>query len=499
MRLSILTLAGLAILAGCARRETPAPHRVETPANLPDAASVITVPIAARLSDLQAEIDAQAPRHLWTINKLEPNCVPAQHVALCPFHKKDGSCGFGIRKLTVLPTLSCRIVGDVTRGPVRLTGAGETLRLVMPVHASVSARQIGHIVKQETATGDASVHADVRLSVRPDWTPIATMKIGYDWTDAPGVTLFGHRVTFTDKADQKLAGVIAKLQHDLPRQLERVGARDKVAEAWKQAFTSIQLNRDRPPVWLRVTPQSIGFGGYRVEGGDLKLTASVHALTQTFVGPRPPDPVPTPLPMLQRRVDPPALAFQMPVLADYGQLEPVLERALGKLAARGISIPKLGPVDAKFGKVTIYATDGGRLAVGVNVSAKLRSGLLGGAKGQVWLTGLPWNAPNSERIEIHDLQLNGETNRSTVNVLLLLFQTPALRETLRTALTQDFAKDYDKVLASARRAIAQKRVGDFVLSADIGAVDHGRVVPTGQGLYLPLQARGAASITYHPR
>ncbi len=482
-----LGAAILLALAGCARQPDPAPHRVDTPVRLPDAASTIVVPISARLSDLAAAIDDQVPRALWSIDRVERRCVPAQHVSV-----------FGA-KLKILPDLSCRIVGRVTRGAITLGGHGDALRLDLPVHAVVSAQNIGGILRQETATGDARVHADIHLSVRPDWTPVATMKISYDWTDAPGVTLFGKRISFTDKADARLAGVIAGLERDLPRELGKVGARDKVAAAWRQGFTSIMLNQDAPPVWLRLTPQQLGFGGYRVADGRLNLTASVLARTETFVGPRPADPVPTPLPALVRRVDSPALAFQMPVLADYRQLEPVLARALGRLARKGIVIPRLGPVDARFGTVTMYATDGGRLAVGVQVRATLQSGLFGATSGEVWLTGLPYNAPNSERIEIRDLTLTGSTDSHSVNLLLALFQTPALLDTIRNALTQDFAKDYDRILGSARGAIAERRQGDFVLAATITRVDHGRVVPTGSGLFLPLQANGTAAITYRPR
>ncbi len=477
----------LLALAGCARHPDPAPHQVDTPVRLPDAASTIVVPISARLSDLAAAIDDQVPRALWSIDRVEPRCVPAQHVSV-----------FGA-KLKVLPDLSCRIVGRVTRGRITLGGHGDTLRLDMPVHAVVSARDIGGIIKQQTATDDARVHADIHLSVRPDWTPAATMKISYDWTDAPGVTLFGKRISFTDKADAKLAGVIAGLERDLPRELGKVDARDKVAAAWRQGFTSILLNRDNPPVWLRITPQQLGFGGYRVADGRLNLTASVLARTETFVGPRPADPVPTPLPSLARRIDSPALAFQMPVLADYAQLEPVLARALGRLARKGIVIPKLGPVDARFGKVTMYATDGGRLAVGVQVRARLQSGVLGDTSGEVWLTGVPYNAPSSERIEIRDLQLTGNTDSHSVNLLLALFRTPSLLDTIRDGLTQDFAKDYARILGSARGAIKERRQGDFVLAATITRVDHGRVVPTGSGLFLPLQANGTATIAYRPR
>lgn len=334
-----LLLAPL-ILAGC-HKGTPAPHRLDTPAQLPQEASTIVVPVSARLADLERGINDALPATLWSINRLEPACVPAQRVKL-----------FG-KKLKVTPDLSCRIVGRVGHGRARLSGSGQVLKLTLPVSATISAESIGGLIKRETATGSAIVHADIRLAVRPDWTPTATAAIDYDWKDAPGVTLLGKRITFTDKADDKLKGVVAQLQRDLPRQLARLDLRGKVAAAWRQGFTSIVLNRDNPPVWLRIAPQQVAFDGYRVVGDRLELTTAARALTQTFVGNRPPDLPPTPLPPLSRDVGSPSLTFAVPVLADYHEIEPVLLRALTKLAARkNIVVPHLGRVDVHFGGVS---------------------------------------------------------------------------------------------------------------------------------------------------
>ncbi|WP_298669698.1 DUF4403 family protein [uncultured Sphingomonas sp.] len=483
-----IVIAGTVALTGCHRQPaSPPPPRLETPLRLPETPSAISVPITARLADLERTLNREMPQTLWSINRVEDKCVPAQRIAV-----------FGTR-IRITPDLRCRIVGTVRRGRVTLGGSGSTLRLTLPVRATISAEDIGGLIDRETATGAATAHADIRLDIKPDWTPTAKVSIDYDWTTPPGVTLFGKRITFVDKADGKLAEVVARLERDLPKQLRALDLRKEAAKVWPQAFTTLELNHDNPPVWLRIVPTRIGFAGYKVRGRNLELTATAEALTQTFVGDRPTDPAPTPLPDLVRQTKPPRLAFQIPVLADYAQLEPVVARALAKLAARGITIPRAGPVDARFGEVTIYATEGNRLAVGVTVDAKLKSGLIGHISGRVWLTGEPYNAANSERVEIRDLRVAANTNRDTVNLLIRLFQTPEVVEAIRESLTQDFAKDYAKVLRSARAAIAERRQGDFVLRADIGEVTHGRVIPTGQGLFMPVQAFGTASVSYRPR
>ncbi len=481
-------LLPLALMAGGCNRKTgnPAPPRVNTPAQLPKQSSTIVVPVSAPLTTLAARINAETPTRLWTIDKAEPRCVPAKRVKVLGHTVK------------VTPTLGCRIVGEVTRGPITLGGHGDVLTIRLPVRATISARNVGGIIGQETATGAAIVRATAKLSVDGNWTPIAKVDIAYDWTEEPGIDFLGQRIRFADKADAKLKGIIAKLERDLPKELAKLHTREQLAGVWRKGFTSIQLNRERPPAWMRISPRRLGFGGYRIGGGRIELELAAEALTETFVGDRPSDPVPTPLPPPAARFGPKGLRFFIPVLADFRQLEPVVQRALRKLAAKGITLTGVGPVDAKFGKVTIYATDGGRLAVGVRTEVKAKNGLLGATHGEIWLSAVPYNQPGSQVLRVRDVQIAGESDSQAVNLLFALFDDVAVQAGIRDSLTHDFARDYQKVLTAAQRAIAGHREGDFVLSADVDSVKNGPVAVTGQGLFLPVQAQGSANIRFAP-
>src|SRR3546814_5543794 len=108
--------------------------------------------------------------------------------------------------------------------------------------------------------------------------------------------------------------------------------------------------------WARITPRALSYAGYTLDGKRLRLNVTLEAATETFVGPRPADPAATPLPPMTRSSDAGRLRFFIPIVADYAQLEPVILRALVKRAARPFEVPGIGPVTARFDKVTAYGT-----------------------------------------------------------------------------------------------------------------------------------------------
>lgn len=458
-----------------------APPRADDHIVVPPQTSIIAVPISAPLNELSKGLEKAIPRALWTIDKADQVCVAPKKVKVLFAKIKT-------------PAIKCRIVGQVTRGPLSLSGSGRTLVVVMPLHAVISARDIGGILKRETANADARVRAVIQLDVNSDWSPRGTVSISYDWTDAPHVDFLGQRIEFTSKADTKLKGVIANLERTLPRELRKLSVRDRVAEAWKAAFTSLDLNQANPPVWMRITPRKLKYGGYAVHGGQLVLPLGMTALTETYVGPRPPDPPATPLPPFERLTEPAGIVrFAIPVIADYHELEPVLARALVKRSARPFNVPGIGPVNAQFGKVSMYGTTGGKIAVGLTFTAALPGGRP--SHGTVWLTALPVSHPNSRRVAFADLTVAGITDSTGSSLLIKLANAPVLSGTIAEALTQNFAKDYDRLLAKIGHALAEKRLGDLVIRATIADLSTGALKATGQGIYLPVSGKGTASIS----
>ena len=462
--------------------EVPAPVRVTDPVPIPETLSNVAVPITVPLADLQRVIENAIPQTLWQIDQREDRCIAPARVA----------------GVAVTPRLSCRIVGEVTRGRVRLSGRGQNIILRMPVSARITARDVA-VVLRETATAEAEVQAVVRLTMGNDWNPRGTVRIDVDWREPPGITFLGIRINIASRTDPKLQQVIADLERKLPAELAKLGVRQQVEGVWRDLFTTEVLNRENPAVWMRITPQQMSFAGYTVGPRNVVFNAGMRARTETFIMEEKPQP------RAATRLPPPGTPqrgtgfhFRIPVIAEYDQLVPVLEKALNKLAKKGIDAPVVGRVNVIFGTPIMYTTEGDRIAIGLPMRAShAESETTTG--GLVWLTGKAVNEPGSQKIEVRDLKVVGEGEDATGELFIRIAQAPAVTELLSEELTQNFTNDFDKLMVKVDRALTDKRIGDFLLNVRINEVRHGVVLAVGQGLFLPVEALGNARMQYSPR
>src|SRR4051812_29423410 len=129
---ALLLLGGIGALVAWLWLRVPhqAPPRATDRIVVPPQRSVIAVPISAPLGGLSKALEAAVPRALWTIDQPGQVCVPSTKVKILFAHINT-------------PTIKCRIVGKVTRGPLAVSGSGQTLVVSIALHAMVSAPDIG--------------------------------------------------------------------------------------------------------------------------------------------------------------------------------------------------------------------------------------------------------------------------------------------------------------------------------------------------------------------
>jgi len=186
------------------------------------------------------------------------------------------------------------------------------------------------------------------------------------------------------------------------------------------------------------------------------------------------------------------------VIADYAQLQPVVDRALAKRSKRPFVLPKLGSMMVKFGKSTIYGAPGGRIAVGVDVDAKLEIRSGAPTRGRIWMTAVPANKPGSAEVHFTNLIVNGDTDGVGGDLLILLGRSEEFAPLIADALTQNFTNDLGKLQGKIKRAVNQRREGAFVIRTRVDRFETGEIKAYGNGLYLPVRMVGGASIDYRP-
>lgn len=484
-KLAVISLM-IGLLTACSKSGSDAPPVSEEKAPIPTQKSVIAVPINANMASLQSALDRALPRTLWTINRREAECVEPQRVKV-----------FG-KSVKVSPAISCTIIGNVTRGAISLRGEGDEIIADVPINARISAQDVGGVLKGETATGAAMVHARIKIDIDENWQTRGTARLSYGWTDAPGINFLGQRITFTDQADEKLKPVLKDVEREVAKEIAKLDVKSQAEQIWRKSFTSLELNRENPPVWLRLKPQRILYGGYTIQGQQTRLNFALEAITESFVSQRPQDHGPTPLPKLVKQQIEPVLDVNIPVLAEYKHLTPVILRALVRRSERPIHIPGIGAVKAEFERVTAYGAPDGKIAVGITLKVEKQSGSEGPTSGKIWITATPVNEAGSAEVRFTNLSVTGDTDGVRGDLLLGLGNSPGFAQLIASALTQNFTKDLTELQQKIKQAIDLRREGDFTIRAEVQDFQIGTVRAYGNGVYLPVRMVGKANVDFRP-
>ena len=476
---AVLPVAALLLLGACNRAgSNTVPPRVDSPFAAPVQSSTIAVPVTARVADLERLLNARVPMTFNSSAAQQAACV------------EPG----------VVRRIGCQFAGTVTRGPIAVSAVdANVIKLSMGLDGAIDARELARFVGEKPVSATAQVEALVRLDMVGNWQPQARVSIGYQWVKAPGVAVFGQRISLAAAADPLVARLIAELEAAVPESLQRLQPRERLAALWTEGFAVVPINPGAPPVWLRLTPQALYFNNYTIAGDVLTLGIGATAITESFVGSQPPPSPATPLPA-QAPVPPDVLGrfrLYLPVVADYAGLETLVATALKTLETPPMQVPGLGAVEAEFGTVHIHETSGGRIAIGLEIAAGTRRQWLK-PRGTVWMTVKPVLAPGSQQLDIADVAITGNPDNASFRMLLSIARSRLVRDQIARALSRDFSAERTRALAAAEAALANRRVGEFVLSATIDSFDNGALQVMGQGIALPVTATGSATLRLDP-
>jgi hypothetical protein len=486
--IAALTLVGL-IWWFWSVRSYDRPAQTHDEVELTARTSSIVIPTSISLSDIQAKINAAVPATLYSIDENMNGCAPAKMATICIIPRSK------CIKTYITPAIDCHLSGSATlRGPISARASGANLTLAVPVNVDVKAQGRGAIGKniQKTAGADANLTATVKFDIDEDWRPKIEISIANHWDDPPHVWLFGGKISFADKVDPKINELIADLQKRLPGMVADLKLKEKIQEQWNKAFEPSRL-RDSPELWLSFSPQRVGYGGYEIKDGALKMTFMMAGTVNTHLGSKPEPQNPSPLPKLLRELPASGFDFSLALSADYTTLSDQIKRALKVGVSQEIDVSGLGKVKVTVKDVAIYQSLNRALAIGLTLDAQPPNSF-SATKGTVWLVS-QFGVDNDKKIlSPNNLAIYSKTDNAPVDLLLSLVELGPINDALRKALTYDFSEKYQQLLQLANDSLNRQMSPDFYLEGHLEGMMVEAILAGPTALTAIVNARGQLAI-----
>ena len=261
--------------------------------------SSITVPLEIDLRQLEQLLQSTVPNDLADLSRGRQVCIPAEWAEWdypCVRNWKIYRCR-GRTKIT--PDIRCDIVGSARRdGDIRLHGTKDKIVISMPVYARVSARNIGGIIKSETAEARATVTVEAQVRIDQDWEPIFDIDLTLNWDKKPTLMLLDLiPITITGKVEPMVKRHLEGLERDMERYLAGFNIRRVVEDTWNTLHRPLTVS-DNPRVTLFFSPRSAELSGIDIADNVARIDLTLSGTTAAYVGDDAPEPTISPLPEL---------------------------------------------------------------------------------------------------------------------------------------------------------------------------------------------------------
>jgi hypothetical protein len=412
--------------------------------------SRVTAAIEFSVPALAAEIEREIPRRLATIDE-RVNCV----------HR---------RVLFFQVNANCDIWGHVDlSGPVTLSGRGDRLYGAVPIYAVVEGQGANRFTSRIHGDTEARVTIDVaaRPQLNRDWSLNLDVSDGFHWRERPVLHVLGREISVPRYAEPKVREQMASVRSRVAEAARQFGLRAKAERAWREAFEPIQFSED---VWLQLEPQSAAFAGVRANDQVLSGALEYTGVAQTFVGARPPEVRPTPLPPLGTDVGAPG-SFDMilPIHIDY-------ETIKGKIV-------DMLKAESAVRDVVVYPSSG-KLVLGLRISPN------GGDSDWYYISAKVETDDNALSAHLADLQQLAEAGAAADPTL-----APVIAQ-LKDKITFDYNAAYQELLATANEKLSRPLKEGFRMVGHIAAAKFDRIYLPADSAVIALRATGELKILY---
>lgn len=504
------------VVSGCTRdASNAAPPRLNENVPFEARSSVITMPISVSLAQLEDTLNQKVPKELYKLDEDKEDCTPDVEQCLVPKLVHDGStCGLSVfghcklwlprikksgcvaGQLKIIDGLDCHLKGTVSRGNILVRGDQRTLSVSVPIAASVTASDLGGSGDNihETANGSINASADVSFDVDENWNPSVVFNPTYGWDERFGVDILGIRITLGSKVEPKLNEALEQIKTTLPTHLVNLGLKEKASDAWQRTSKPVRIH-ENPDIWLRLTPERVGYSGYVIENGVLSFSTMLAARTETFVGPEPASAATTPLPKLERQLPPASFHFVLPVVANFDTVEATLGRALKFGQKQRLDVPGYGAVELTIRSADIYQTTGRRLAIGLDLEAKPEK-WFSRIAGKVWLTTGILIDDQEHLVAANDMAIASETSNAAFDLVTALLNLPYVKNAVAGSIQYDFSAEYDRLIKDVNSRLRMPLGEGSYFVGQISDASVKQVEAEGEALRMIAEIDGTGEIVF---
>jgi hypothetical protein len=456
-----LSLLAFVLVAAPARAD-------EKPALSPDqpsplvTSSRVSATIEFGLPALAADIERDIPRRLATIDE-RIACV----------HR---------RVFVFRVNANCDIWGYVERtGPVSLYGRGDRVIGAVPIYGTAAGqganRFTAHIHGETEAR--ATVEAEARPELRPDWSLELNFSDGFHWSEAPYLHVLGRDISLVRYVEPRIREQLARVRGRALAAARALDLHAKAATAWQHAFEPIKLTDD-PEIWLKVTPQSAAFAGVRANSKILEGSLELAGNAETFVGHAPPAATPTPLAPLGKDVAAPGtFDIILPVHIGY---DTIRQRIMDVIAAA----PK---GETAIRDVQIYPSSG-KIVVGLRVAKTSDADANAGE--WVYLSATPQVDADGQTLKLPDL---AAASAAASNIGAALGNAQFV-DLIKQQVSVNYQADYQQLLDTANQRLTRPLKDGFRMEGHLTSAKLDRILLLPDGIAIALRASGDLKIVY---
>jgi len=388
---------------------------------------------------------------------------------------------------------------NVARGDIAIAPAG-TNAVKLSVDVSLDGQggfrgDGAKLLKLDAKNFDAAAKVDIVLTpvIGQDWCPTIDVVPSYNWTKNPRVEIVSRvNVDVSGQVNDAIKDKIPQITQAVQGSINCTQFKSQLASVYGKRTFPVEVTPGQI-LHVNVEPLDFAFSGFNIDTQAIRLAAMLTARIEVSGAPITPSTLPLPPLKMFGASAPPRIAIAVPLRAPFALLQAEAQKLLGGKTFEGDT--PAGRVKAILSKVMIYPTSGGRIAVGIDLDAKLPGKVLD-TKGTVFVVGTPVTDGKAV-VRLKDPTFTRILDNDVWNALSALFDSQ-IRGELDKSLRYNFSGDVEK----AKQALTEKLADPAAIAnakamasdIDIGL---GRVAVNGTDLVA--EALFGANVTLEPK